>query len=116
MKYLIKIVTILYLILVKVLSGPLFGLAISVLYCSESSPYLQGQQCYSPMHIVGCILAALLIILVGFALLTYALLFYSRNPFEDSSLGQPNRNYALSKSLLKLLFPTFFVINATLKI
>ena len=112
----IKIVTILYLILVKVLSGPLLGLAISVLYCSESSPYLQGQQCYSPMHIVGCILAALLIILVGFALLTYALLFYSRNPFEDSSLRQPNRNYALSKSLLKLLFPTFFVINATLKI
>ena len=45
-KYLKKIVNMQYIFTVKVLSGPVLGLSVNVLYCKASSPYHIGQTCY----------------------------------------------------------------------
>lgn len=116
LRYIKKIVNIYYILLFKVLSGPCIGLTINVLYCSPESPYHKGQECYNSTYIFYCIIAAVL--LFNFiAVIIYAAFFYFiKNPFSNSYLGYPNRNYVASKSLIKLLFPLFFAVNNSLQL
>ena len=105
-----------FIVLTKALSGPLFGLSINVLYCDSATPYHIGSQCYSPEHLFFCLLAGIILASVAYAELIASLLYFVRNPFESGCFGHPNRNYMLSKGCLKLLFPTYFVLNASLKL
>ena len=116
MKYLRNSVNIIFILLAKALSGPFIGLSISVLYCDEKSPYHQGAQCYNPSHIMNCILAVILLLSMILSLVIYSLFYFTKNPLEGGCLGHPNRNYMLSKGLLKLLFPIFFALNASLNL
>ena len=100
----------------KVFSGPFIGLSINVLYCNPQSPFHQGKECYSPYHIMFCILAFAILMLMIFAILIFGLFYYSKNPFDGGCLGYPNRNYIISKGLLKIIFPVFFALNASLKL
>ena len=100
----------------KVLSGPFIGLSINVLYCDSVTPYHLGEECYSSRHIPFCIIAAIVLIVMVFVVLVYALFYYSKNPFEGGCLGYPNRNYVISKGILKITFPLYFALNASLKL
>lgn len=65
---------------------------------------------------MSCILAVVLLLSMILSLLIYSLFYFTKNPFEGGCLGHPNRNYMLSKGLLKLLFPIFFALNASLNL
>lgn len=45
-----------------------------------------------------------------------SILYYSRDPFEGNCLGHPNRNYMVSKCIIKIMLPLFFAVNGSLKI
>jgi hypothetical protein len=113
-KYLYRIGAFTFFLLVKVLNGPMLGLSVKVLYCNAKDPTRLFEQCYSPEHIVYCCLAAWLLLCNIYQPAIYGLFCYAKNPMIGSGVGMPNRNYALSKGVLKLLFPIYFVLNSTI--
>ena len=76
-----KIANLLFYFIGKVLSGPLLGLAVNIIYCDASDPYHNGNLCYTPEHIFYCILAAILVLLVIYSILGISFVFFSRTPF-----------------------------------
>jgi len=111
-----KIGNLLLYLLAKVLSGPFLGLSVTTILCDSNNVYHTGSVCYSTEHILYCSLAALLILMVIYSILGISFVFYSRNPFEGSCLGHPNRNYMITKSIFKILFPIFFALNGSLNL
>ena len=116
MNYLRNTVNIIFIVTAKILSGPFIGLSINVLYCDSKVPYHQGRQCYSFEHIIFCILAAIILIEMIITLAIYSLFYFTKNPFDGGCLGYPNRNYMVSKGLLKIVFPVFFALNSSLNL
>jgi hypothetical protein len=112
--YLTRLVDILFIIQVKVLSGPMLGLIVNTILCDPNGS--SGLVCYSVAHIICCVIAVNLFISIVFQILTFSLLYYSKNPFHDSYNGVPTRNYMLTKGLFKLLFPIYFALSSTLNL
>jgi hypothetical protein len=110
-QYLHKLVNFQLILNVKVLSGPILGLIVNVLYCNTNSPYHTNQICYSPSHIIMCILSVLLLLIVLAQVALFALVYYIRNPLTTCYLGQPTRLFILSKSLIKMVLPVYFALD-----
>ena len=108
-KYLELISNILFLILDKVLSGPLISLIVLTFSCNDSSPYHQGITCYNFQYLVFCGFSGLLGLLVLFSIIISSQLYFDPNPFKAHFLGYSNKNFALSKGLLKIIFPACLV-------
>jgi hypothetical protein len=108
-----KIASLLFYLLGKALSGPFFGLGVSIIYCDANTPYHSGNTCYTPEHIFNCIIAVLLVLMVIYSVLGVSFVFFSRSPFEGNCYGHPNRNYMISKSILKIVLPLFFALNGS---
>lgn len=103
-----------FLITVKVLSGPLIGLFVNVIYCDNIGPYHQGEVCYSPTHILYCCLSGIVFIIVLGHIVLFATLYSIRNPFSGSFLAEPNRYHVYSKSVIKLVGPLYFALKSYL--
>jgi hypothetical protein len=100
----------------KVLLGPTIGLFINILYCNSSSPYHQGQECYSTSYLPYCVVATAQFILLIGGIVSFIFLFTVRNPFSSSPLAYPNRNFLISKSIFKIIFPLYFALQPFLEI
>ena len=105
-----------FLLQVKVLSGPFIGLFVNIIYCDSFTPYHIGNICYEPSHIMYCFVAVGLALAVIVQNGVYIFFYFDKNPLSESSLGFPNRNYMISKSALKLALPIYFAINGKLKL
>jgi len=113
-KYLRKIVNFQFLMTVRVLTGPFLGLTINVLYCNQNNPYHVGQVCYDATHIAICALSAIVTIIVLSQNIYFTLIYYFKNPLSTSYLGEHNRYYILTKTLIKILMPVYFAIDGKL--
>ena len=116
LKYVKQIVNIQFIVIAKGLSGSLLGLAVNTLYCSSGSPYHPDIQCYNFQHSISCALAVILLLIVGVEVIIFSLFYYSKSIFDGGCLGHPNRNYLLSRGLLKLLFPIALALNIHLNL
>ena len=92
------------------------GVAVNVLYCTDNSPYHPDGQCYDLSHIVYCCLAAFILLVTTYFPFAGGLLFFSRNPFDKGPFSHPNRNYIISKYIIKLLCVVYFALNSTLQL
>ena len=115
-KYVKQIANIQFIVIVKGLSGSFLGLAVNILYCSSGSPYHSNIQCYDLQHSISCALAVILLLIVGVEVLIFSLFYYSKNIFDGGCLGHPNRNYMLTRGLLKLIFPIALALNIHLNL
>ena len=104
----------LFLLTAKALAGPLLALSVVLFYCSDSSPYHAGRQCYAGEHLGQLAGAGLTVLLVGAQVLLLGLLYFVRDPLVGGYLGEKNHFYVLSKTLLKLLFPLYFALDPAL--
>lgn len=112
-EYLRKIVNYQLLFNVKVLCGPVLGLVANVIYCVSSSPYHNNQVCYSPVHLTFCIIAVIIALLFLAQVALFSTIYYIRNPLTKSCLGQRNRFFTLSKTLIKIVLPVYFALDYT---
>ena len=115
-KYVRKIVNFQFLISVKVLSGPMLGLAVNVLYCIPKSPYHLNQTCYDTTHLIFCVLSAVILLIVIVEVAFFSLIYYIKNPLTTSYLGQQNRYFMISKTILKLIMPVYFAVDYSLSL
>lgn len=110
-KYIKKIANLQLIFNVKVLSGPIFAVLINVLYCQNASPYRVGAVCYDSVHIVFCVISAIIAILVLAQVLFLGTFYYIKNPLSTSYLGNYNRYYILSKAFIKIILPVYFAVD-----
>lgn len=99
----------------KVLSGPIIGLTINVIYCTPDSPY-HNHVCYDPAHMAFCVLSALVILIILAQSILFSLFYYIKNPLSSSYLAQQNRYFMLSKTLIKVLMPLYFSVDSSNKL
>ena len=99
------------LFLEKVISGPLIGLGINLIYCDNNNPYHANHVCYDTQYIFICLLGVFFLAMVIFMLLSSARGQYGRNPFIGDNFSYPNKNYLYSKMVLKIIFPLYFTLR-----
>jgi len=56
----------------------------------------------------------LLIVVVEVAI--FSLIYYIKNPLTTSYLGQQNRYFMISKTILKLIMPVYFAVDYKLSL
>jgi hypothetical protein len=115
-KYLKKIVNYQFLLTAKTLSGPLIGFVINVLYCDPGNAYHLGEVCYDTQHLIFCVAAAVIGLVVLLEVLVFSLIYFIKNPLNPSYMGVQNRYYMLSKSIVKILMPLYFAIDPSLSL
>ena len=109
-----KIVNWQYLLTVRVLSGPILAFCVNQLYCTQSTPFHFDIKCYSPIHITFCVISGILLFILLFEIVCYVSFYYIKNPLSCSYLGQQNQYYMISKSVIKLLLPVYFLVDLEL--
>jgi hypothetical protein len=91
----------------------MLGLAVNVLYCTPQSPYHANQICYDSTHLIFCSLSGLILLIVLVEVGLFSLIYYINNPLTTSYLGQHNRYFIISKTILKLILPVYFAVDYT---
>ncbi len=102
-----------YIITIKILTIPLFGLSLVVLYCDSNNPYHSGQTCYDSDHILFCLLAGIFMVLNFTQNMIFSFIYYNKSPLYSHYLAQPNSYYSAVKLLLKILLPLYYLIDPT---
>jgi hypothetical protein len=109
-------VNICILLVVKIITPSCFGLALTVIYCNNSSPYHINQICYTSEYIIYSCLIALAFLFVLAQNLIFALFYYNKNPLGSHFLSLPNNYYVISKTIIKFVLPLYFVLDNTLSL
>ena len=110
-KYIKKIANLQLIFNVKVLSGPIFAVLINVFYCQEASPYKVGTVCYDSVHIVFCMICAIIAVLMLAQVLLLGTFYFIKNPLSTSYLASYNFYYILSKAIIKIMLPVYFAVD-----
>ena len=106
-----KVTNVQIILMNTVLTGPIFGVVATTLYCDNAADYHLGEVCYTVSEIPYYIMAVVVgvsLILQGFM---YSLLYYNKNPFNRSCLGTPTNFSYLGKFWIKVLPPLYFLID-----
>ena len=110
-KYIKKIANIQLIVNVKILSGPIFAVLVNVLYCQDASPYKVGVVCYDSVHIVFCVICAIIAVLMLAQVILVGTFYFIKNPLSTSYLGSYNFYYILSKTIIKIMLPVYFAVD-----
>lgn len=95
-----------------VLTGPLFNAVAVTMYCHNDSPYHFGEVCYTPVHIVYCVLAGIVGIVLVIEGGLFGFLYFIKNPFSRGCLSTPTNIYYIVKFWLKTLPSLYFLIDS----
>jgi hypothetical protein len=115
-KYFRKIVNYQFIITNKMLFGPLFALLVRIIYCTPSNSVNTNIVCYDTQGSIHTVISGIFCILLIIQMLIFSLIYFTKNPFNSSYMGFPNRYYIISKSLLKMMLPVYFMVDTTLSI
>ena len=108
-----KSATVTFILNNTVFTIPLVGISAITLYCADNSPYHTGRTCYDVEHIIYCVMAAIIMILLIVESLIYWFIFYIKNPFSRCYLANPDNLWKIAKVLVKSAPPIYFVIDYT---
>lgn len=103
------------LLMNTVLTGPLFNIVITTLYCNAESPYHLGETCYTPTAIAYCVLATIVGVVLVVEGALFSFLYYIKNPFSRGCLSTPSNIYYIGKLCLKTLPSLYFIIDYDLE-
>lgn len=106
-----KIANFQILLINTILTGPIFNIIITTLYCKPESAYHLGEVCYTPTGIIYCVLAAITGIVIIVEGILFALVYYAKNPFTRGCLNGPSNIYYIGKLCLKTLPSLYFIID-----
>jgi hypothetical protein len=98
------------------LFGPFFAVLVRIIYCTSSNSKHTNVVCYDLQGSINTALSGFLCILLVIEMLIFSLIYYIKNPFNSSFMGVPNRYYMISKSILKMMLPIYFMVDTTLSI
>lgn len=98
------------------LFGPLFALLVRIIYCTPSNSKHSNIVCYDVQGSSYTVIAGIFCIFLIIQMLVFSLIYFIKNPFNSSYMGFPNRYYIISKSVLKMMLPIYFMVDTSLSI
>ena len=115
-KYFRKIVNYQFIITNKMLFGPLFALLVRIIYCTPSNSVNKNIVCYDVQGSIHTAISGIFCSILIIQMLIFSLIYFIKNPFNSSYMGVPNRYFIISKSILKMMLPVYFMVDTTLSI
>lgn len=115
-KYFRKIANYQFIITNKMLFGPFFALLVRITYCTSTNSKITNIVCYDLQGSIETVISGFFCLLLIIQMLIFSMIYFIKNPFNSSYMGVPNRYYMISKSVIKMVLPVYFMVDTSLEV
>ena len=99
-------------IMVTVLTTPIFLSSLLAFYCHQANPYHPGRQCYNTYHLLIILLSFFNLIWMAAINLYFFLFYFTKNPFSyQNFLSVSSSLWNLLKFTLKVVPPGYLIFD-----
>ncbi len=100
------------IIMVTVLTTPIFLTSLLAFYCHTSNPYHPGRQCYNTYHLFIILLSLFNLVWILIVNLYFFMLYFTKNPFRYKNfLSVSSPLWNLLKLALKVVPPGYLIFD-----